>query len=252
MRKPNGYWNRNIEHCREEALKYNSRKEFSDNSVSAYNAAIANNWLDEICNHMDIKKYNGYWNKERCQEEALKYNGRKKFQLGSGSAFSAAKKNGWIEEICSHMLKIGNRHNKCIYCYEFSDNHVYVGLTYDIENRKNRRINDEKDAVTKYIKKTNLIPKIIQLTDYILVDEAIKMEEYYINKYKNEGWILLNRTKTGSIGGNVIKWTDKLLYEITLKYDNFIEFKRKEKHAYDILNKRKEIDKFCSHMKRKI
>jgi hypothetical protein len=49
------------------------------------------------------KKKNGYWTKERCKEVAEKYNKRIDFQKGNSSAHSAAFKNGWLDEICSHM-----------------------------------------------------------------------------------------------------------------------------------------------------
>jgi len=44
-----------------------------------------------------------YWTKEKCQEEALKYNKRTEFQKLSNSAYMFAKKMGIIDEICSHM-----------------------------------------------------------------------------------------------------------------------------------------------------
>ena len=45
----------------------------------------------------------GYWTKERCKEETLKYNTRSEFQKGSESAYQAARKNGWLDDICKHM-----------------------------------------------------------------------------------------------------------------------------------------------------
>ena len=46
----------------------------------------------------------GYWNKDRCKEEALKYSHRKEFQRGCGSAYTAAQRHDWIDEVCSHMI----------------------------------------------------------------------------------------------------------------------------------------------------
>ena len=39
-----------------------------------------------------------YWNKERCKEEASKYNRRVDFQKESGSAYGVALRNGWLDE----------------------------------------------------------------------------------------------------------------------------------------------------------
>lgn len=51
---------------------------------------------------MESKK-RGYWTKEKCHEEALKYETKSDFQKFSKSAYSSARKNIWIDEICSHM-----------------------------------------------------------------------------------------------------------------------------------------------------
>lgn len=45
-----------------------------------------------------------YWNKERCRLEALKYSNRSEFSKQSNGAYTAALKNGWLDEICKHMI----------------------------------------------------------------------------------------------------------------------------------------------------
>ena len=49
------------------------------------------------------QKPTGYWNIEKCQFEALKYEKRYEFQKNSISAYSAAFKKNWLNIICSHM-----------------------------------------------------------------------------------------------------------------------------------------------------
>lgn len=94
-----------LERVKEEALKYNSRNEFKINSPSAYIIANRNKWLNDVCYHMTGgRKLNGYWTLERVKEEALKYRTKKEFEKGSISAYNIAHKNGWIEDICSHMV----------------------------------------------------------------------------------------------------------------------------------------------------
>lgn len=63
--------------CRLEALKYTSRGDFRRYSPNIYNASCHNNWLDEICSHMEgfIKRKAGWWdNIEHCKETSLQYN----------------------------------------------------------------------------------------------------------------------------------------------------------------------------------
>jgi predicted GIY-YIG superfamily endonuclease len=45
-----------------------------------------------------------YWTYEKCKEEALKYKHKTEFKKGSGGAFTSSLRNGWYEEICSHMI----------------------------------------------------------------------------------------------------------------------------------------------------
>lgn len=97
------FWTK--EKCSNESLKYNSKKEFQKGSGGAYTAALRNGWIDDICKHMKRPSpHNFYWTKERCKEEAAKYDTIKSFRENS-YAYNVARKNGWIEEICSHMSK---------------------------------------------------------------------------------------------------------------------------------------------------
>ena len=93
------------EACKEEALKYSSRKAFQKGNGSAYKVTIKNNWLEEFCKHMiKLNKISGHWkNKENVIQEALKYNTKKEFSKGSSGAYNAAKKYGWVEQVCLHM-----------------------------------------------------------------------------------------------------------------------------------------------------
>jgi hypothetical protein len=63
-----------LEKCKAEALKYESRSKWRKNSASSYDCACKNNWLDECCLHMiKLRKSHRYWTEETCIAEALKY-----------------------------------------------------------------------------------------------------------------------------------------------------------------------------------
>ena len=246
--KPKGYWNK--ERCQEEALKYNTKIEFRKKCYGAYFFANKNHWLSEICKHTKpFKNPNGYWNKERCREEALKYNTKKEYRKNSSWSYVTARKNNWINEICLHMEKTGNRYNKCIYAYEFPDKSVYIGLTYNIENRQRKRDLDPHDQVTKYINNTGLIPIRKQLTKYVNVDDAIKLEGICVEKYRLRGWNILNVYKTGSIGGNVVKWTYEKCKGVANRCKSRREFKLNYPGAFNAAHSKRWIDEICSHMK---
>lgn len=92
------------EKCAKQALKYKTRGAFEENESGCYKAALRLGIYDEICGHMKFIKYpNGYWTKERCQNEALKYKARTKFSNCNGAAYNVCLRNNWLDEICSHM-----------------------------------------------------------------------------------------------------------------------------------------------------
>lgn len=98
-----GYWTK--ERCKEEVVRYKSKKKLYENNPGAYMSMLRNNWLNELCPHMNTKKPNGYWDKGRCKKEANKYKTRTDFRINSSSAYSSARTNGWLNEICSHMKR---------------------------------------------------------------------------------------------------------------------------------------------------
>ena len=194
--------------------------------------------------------WNKIWTKDKCLEEAKKHKTRTDFMLKSGGAYSAAQKNKWLDEIylITPIPRCGDRKHKCVYVYEFSDNYVYVGLTYNIEERQKSRNSNKNDAVIKHINKTKLQPIRKQLTDYIDVVDAIKLEEFYVIKYNNEGWNILNRIKTGGLGGGAKLWTYDNCKKEALKYKYRNDFRINSKSAYRISLKNKWLNEICEHM----
>jgi len=236
--------------CKKEALKFKTRSEFNLNSGSAYNAAKRNKWFNEICSHMiSTKKPMKYWTFEKCKEEALKYSTKKDFRQYSSSAYQISKRQKYIKIICQHMIPLGNIKEKIVYIYEFADNHAYVGITCNSNKRHSEHITDSKSPVYKHINKTNLIPiKKILSNGYINYIEAQKLESFYVSKYKNDKWIILNKKKTGALGGNKVYWTFERCQEETLKYTKKSEFRFNCPSAYNVILKNNWLNELCSHM----
>lgn len=92
------------------AKKCITRSEFRKNCPGAYDAAHTNGWLDESCDHMvDGTKLfydeNKMWIKENCTINALLFKTRTEFRKKSNGAYDSARKNGWLEECCKHMIR---------------------------------------------------------------------------------------------------------------------------------------------------
>ena len=104
--KPKGYWTK--ERCLEEALKYKTKSEFRENAINVYNNCSKGGWLNEVCSHLADRTTLGknLWSKEQCAQEARKFKTRTDFQRESNSVYHRAMECGWLDEICSHMIKI--------------------------------------------------------------------------------------------------------------------------------------------------
>jgi hypothetical protein len=237
------------EKCQELALKCNTIKEFRKLNESAYRKSIKFGWLEDISSHMiKYKKPSNYWTKEKLQNEANKYKNKGEFQKYSETAYIIARRTKCIDDICSHMDSIGNYIKRCIYVYEFSDNSAYIGLTYSFENRHYRHLKESKSPVYKKIIIHNIPFIHKKLTDYIDVDNAKELENYYVTEYKNKNWTILNKAKTGGIGIAKVIWTKEKCLQEALKYNNKKDFYKKSYNAYYKAKKKKWIDEICSHM----
>lgn len=245
MKKKRNFWTK--DKCKEKALICNSRNQFRVNYPSAYIACLRNNWLNDVCEHLKGYKKHGYWTKEHCQEEALKYSTKTEFKKNNKWAYRISLTNDWVNDICSHMKIIGNLYNRCIYVYEFSDNNAYIGLTYNIDNRN--LIHLKKGPIYKHLQKTSSTYILRQLTDYIDVNEAKKLENKYLKEYKKNGWILLNKIKAGGIGGYKF-WSKEKCLKIAMKYKTYTKFNKTP--AYYAARRYGWIDEINFKLERKI
>ena len=92
MRKKRGYWT--SMKCIEITMHCISIRDFKIKYFNAYNAIKRNNWYYILDNAFPNRtKPKGYWTKERCKSEALKYEYRIDFEKCSGSAYVIARKN---------------------------------------------------------------------------------------------------------------------------------------------------------------
>lgn len=110
----NKYWTK--ERCRNEALKYKTKIEWSNKSSSSYSTAKRMGWIEEMTQHMN--KSPGDYTFEECLLESQKFNTRAQWQKTSRRTYDKARKEGWVEECAAHMRLSKYRGNKSIKCKE--------------------------------------------------------------------------------------------------------------------------------------
>lgn len=101
------------ETCREVALRYTFQRDMRRENRNALDAARRNGWIKDFGWLIDGRKTGEKrprkWTYEACLEEAKKYETVADFQKGSGSAYNAARNNGWIKG-CNWFVD-GNKRN---------------------------------------------------------------------------------------------------------------------------------------------
>jgi hypothetical protein len=212
------------------AKNYSTKNEFKKNDYAAWQAAHKYGFFDEITKHMISPLI--HWTKEMVHTEALKYQNKRDFMGSSRNAYQAALHNGWLNDVTTHMTPLGNYKKRMIYAFEFPDNSVYVGLTFD---EKERQIGHSiKGTVFNYSKETSLIPTFVKITtEYIDSEEAQNLENCTISDYKQKGWKILNKAKAGGLGSCIRIWTLEKVMDEASKYKTLKEFTRNSPKAYE-------------------
>lgn len=188
---------------------------------------------------------------EECFNASLKCKTIKEFRLNHQREYLTCHKKGWNDIIDSLVHSDMNSSKRCVYVYEFSDNSIYVGLTWNFEERHyNHTLYDGKDnrsAVKKYIDKTNLQPTYRIVLDYTDKTIASKFENKLIKEYRDKGYNVLNKIKGGGLGFSKKFNKDEIISE-ALKYDSRTRFMMGSGGHYRRAIKEGWLDEVCSHM----
>lgn len=222
--------------------------EFRKKHNQAYRQANRRGLLEVIYTKYKLKRaYRDRISKENCKEAAKKCKSRTEFQKTYKSEWASARRNGWLDEICSHMERKGNKFQKHIYCIFFDDETAYVGLTYDLRARylNHLRKSSFKDKFNRFNWHAVILHRNINFRD------ALVYEQIYINYLMDSDWYCLNTMPGGSLGGTHFKWTEEKLFVEAKKYQTRTEFNRKSSGAYSAAWKLGLLDKVCKHMDRR-
>jgi len=222
------------EHLNAIAKKYATFPELRKGDTAAFDAMQRNGWVEELCQHMLPEKEEIPLTFETCAEAASKYTCRSDFQnsIIDRRYYSYARHHGFLDDICSHMQTRHTRKTRCIYAAEFSDNCAYIGLTYNHERRWAAHLHDEDSAIYRHIQITGLQPSFNIVHDYVKALEAQVLEGVYVEKFRNEGWTILNTAKTGSLGTSK-SYTKKEVLERAKKYSSLTEFRKNDGGYYE-------------------
>lgn len=244
QKQANGYWSRT--RIIKTAQKYTLLTDFRINESAAYCAAQKLGLTNELRAFLSFDAQPaGYWTKDKVLAEAIKYRFRSDFEKGSGSAYQKARRERWLDEVCQHMGRRGNRNQRAIYAIEFEDKSVYVGLTHDYEERIKRHIQERSVAGTKM---GRCKFKIFYQEAWHSRNDAVIAENKLVEEYRLQGWDILNIAKAGSLGGNQIKWTKAACRKEAAKYNKLSDFKKYAPSAYGRALKKGWLSQIGKHL----
>ena len=255
--KKSGYWTK--ANCIKAAKSCESKSEFEAKFPTASKNSRKHGWYEEATEHMvRPKSFNLKWSKEAVANEALKYRSRKSFSKGSGGAYSAALKKGWIDEVCSHMKQLRKpphywTKEKCLKeAQKYSTKAEFskkASSPYSIA-AKNGWLQSCCEHMISHevlrIKWTFDACKKESLKYRTKIDWKTKGENSYSAACR-KGW-LPELTKHMVTPEKKIKWTNKRLKDEALKYSTRTKFARGSCGAYESARAKGLLDSICKHM----
>lgn len=198
--------------------KYNSLREWAKADVKAYRQANSMGLLRKVCKmfgwYIKDKRTSirtkglDYWTKERCIEDASKYNTKKEWCKKSSGVYKISAKNKWIDECCVNMIEI--RKKKGYWT-------------------KERCIEDSKNYSTKKEWKNNNEGAYIRAIKFGWMNECIS--HMSLGLYKPSGY-----------------WTKEKCRENALTYSKKGVWMRKSSRSYAVARENGWIEEFSRHM----
>jgi hypothetical protein len=206
------------EYCKKVASKYKTKNDLFKADSVVLDKIYEQKWFDLFSHFEGGNRVLSY---EFCKEVAKEFKHIIDLQDNDESVYLKILNNGW-DDLLSHMIPKTNLSVRCIYFAEFENKVGYVGLTCDFKRRMTEHLTD-KGSVYEYMQEKNEIPTFTKLTGYVSEDESQLMEDYYEKHYIKNGYTLLNKKKTGALGGGYERLTynvcKEILKDYTYKFD---------------------------------
>lgn len=235
--------NLDYDYCRNVASTCQSRSEFAKKDQAVYYKALGKGWLDGFAGEFHymssgdaarqtLHENGRYMTDEEVEAEARKYKTMAAFRHHSPNAYMIAsgrrgliKKFTWLRKCPKSALP---KNGDTVYVYEFVETHAaYVGRSCNLERRDKEHRRHKEDSLLVYSRETGLpipTPKILHTG--MSIERGAEVEQEEIERYRSEGWTMINRCKGGSIGTLGVGISKKKIIKTSKQYTTFAAFKK--------------------------
>lgn len=186
---------------------------------------------------------------EELVQSARRFKHRSEWKRGAPNHYQAATLRGILNQCCAHMKPASHPYagDYVIYAYEFDDKHAYIGLTFLPEMRRTMHKLRGPVALHAAIC-SNYTHKQLE-TGLQTPEAAAAAEAKWIEKYRNEGWTLLNKNRAGGLGTvQARRWTKEAVMAEAKKYQTRQEWIDKSQMSYRIAKREGWFDEASAHM----
>jgi hypothetical protein len=177
---------------------------------------------------------------------------RSKNVLDTAAYQAALNRPEVFAQATAHMTPKASPYSHAYYIYacEFEDGHVYVGLSFrstrKSEHTVRGRVRDHCAICPNYAFKT------VQ-SDIATPSLAQIAEREWIERYRAQGWTLLNKASGGGLGTvRAVRWTKEAVLAEARKHKTKQEWIDKSQMSYRIAKREGWFDEASAHMPKRV
>jgi hypothetical protein len=239
----------NRERCYELAKDCRTLQEIKRKHPGVLSRAKREGWISDYTWLVSGRVKRTY---EKCLATAKKYKTRADFRKYDQNLYNAAHENGWLDDFTwlKRTIAIEEREIDNVYAYEFKSKHsVYIGRTVDLTQRDQAH-HRCKSTVAIFARRNKIpVPKMKILERGITIEEGLIKEDAWIERYRNNGWRILNIAKTGLSSGSLgtlgrVRLTKVHCEHVARKYTTLKEFSNSAPHEYDKARRKKWLGEY--------
>lgn len=200
---------------------------------------------DDLSKPLRSRAPDGTYTFQFCKKYFEACSSLKELRTKFPKVYDAALSRRYVEELSKNYPPSTNLKERAIYAIIFEDNSIYIGLTWDYEQRQKHR---EKANDRIYKKQQKMKFEIIEFGNFMPAKKAQKTEAEFINIARKSGWKVLNKAKAGALGAGQGRYTKKKCHKLAKECRWRSEFQEKYGAAYEVARQNRWLDEICSHM----